>query len=120
MGLFNWVINLVPVLSTVAGWVRSLFNVKLIAFLVFKGILFFIFYKYLPLLFGRFFQWIYNLGGTINPGVDLSFLNILSTSPLTGLGAWLFYTLKLDVCFRIMVSGAVARLSLKSVPFLSR
>jgi hypothetical protein len=120
MGVFNWIINLAPVLTTVYGWVRSLFNVKVIAFLLLKAIIFFIFYKYMPLLFGRFFQWIYDLGSGINTGVDLSFLSTLTSSPITGLGAWFYYTLKLDVCFRIMIAGATARLGLKPLPFMNR
>lgn len=116
--IFNWVINFAPVLSTVAGWIRSLFNVKVIAFLALKAIIFFICYKYLPFLFGRAYQWIYNLGAVSDTGFDLSFLSVLTMPQLTGFPAWLFSTLKLDVVLRIMISGATVRLGIKRLPFM--
>lgn len=121
MSAFNWLINFAPVLGVVVGWVRKLFSVKVMAFLLFKGIIFFLFYKYLPLLFGRCYQWIYDLGVSSASGFNpTAFLNGLSlTFPrLTGLGAWFILTLKLDVCIRIMISGAVARLGVKRLPFM--
>ncbi len=120
MGIFNWVLDLVPVLGVVVGWIRKLFNIKLVAFLLFQGIIFFLAYKFMPFLFGSFFRWIFKIGSSVNPGVDLSFLNVLTSSPVTGLGAWFFYSLKLDTVFHIMISGAVARISLKSVPFIGK
>jgi hypothetical protein len=115
--IVDFTINLIPVISTLKIWVQKLFNVKLVAFLVLKGILFFLFYKFLPVLFGRLFQWIYDLSADT---VDLSYLSSVLVSPqITGLPAWLFYQLKLDVCFRILITGATIRLGLKRLPFMS-
>ena len=121
MNSFNWLINFFPVLSVVFDWVRKLFEVKLLAFLLFKGIIFFLFYRYLPLLFTRFYQWIYDLGVSYS-GFDISpFFDhlVLSLPSFSGFGAWLFLALKIDVCLRIMVSGAVVRLGIKRLPFMS-
>jgi len=121
MGAFNWLINLVPIIGVVVGWFRKLFSVKVIAFLLIKASIFFLFYNYLPLLFGRFYQWIYDLGSSSASGFDLtSFLNSLSLvfPRFSGLGAWFIATLKIDVCIRIMVAGATARLSVKRLPFI--
>jgi hypothetical protein len=117
-GLFNWAINLLPVLGTVAEWFKKVLNVKMIAFLLMKGIIFFIFYKYLPFLFGKFYQWIYDLGSTSDSGFDLSFLSVLTNPQLTGFPAWLFSTLKLGTVLRIMISGAMVRLGIKRLPFM--
>ncbi len=120
MSAFNWLINFVPVLGVLVGWVRKLFEVKVLAFLLLKGIVFFLFYKYLPLLFGRFYQWIYDTGVS-SAGFDLApFIDnlVLSMPAFSGLGAWFFLTLKLDVCLRIMVAGAVARLGIRRLPFM--
>jgi hypothetical protein len=113
----DFTLNLIPVLSTLKIWVQKLFNVKLVAFLVLKGILFFLFYKYLPLLFGRFVSWIAALSSDT---VDLTYLSSVLLKPdLTGLAAWIFLTLKLDVCIKLLITGATLRLGLKRVPFMS-
>lgn len=115
----NWILNFFPVLSLVYGWIQKLFNVKLLAFLLFKAILFFLFFKFLPLLFGTFFQWIYDLGLGLNSDVDLSFLQVLVSPEITGFPGWLFTQLKLDQCINIMVSGAIVRLGIKRLPFFN-
>lgn len=122
MGIFNWVLNLVPVLNTVVGWFRKVFSIKLVAFLVMKGIIFYLAYKFLPFFVGRAFQWIYNIGVATDT-LDLSdFLNVIDTGmpTMTGLGGWLLLTLKLDTCLRIYVAGALARLKIKHLPFFAR
>ncbi|MGX9727837.1 MAG: hypothetical protein ACTFAK_11110 [Candidatus Electronema sp. VV] len=118
MSAFNWLLDFVPVLSVVVGWVRKLFNVKVIAFLALKAVLFFLCYKYFPYLFGKFYQWIADLGASSSTGIDLSYLNSLIKPQFTGLLGWLFVTSKLDVCFRILIAGATVRLGLKRLPFM--
>ena len=116
--MFNWVINFIPVLGTVAEWVKKLFNVKLIAFLAFKALLVFMFFNFLPFLFGQFVQWLGDIGSSANSGFDLSFLDVLTKPQFTGIGGWLFTTSKIDVCIRIMISGALVRLGVKRIPFI--
>ncbi len=117
MSAFNWLLDFVPVLSVVVGWVRKLFNVKVIAFLALKAVLFFLCYKFLPFFFGRAYQWIADLGASSST-IDLSFLNSLVKPQFTGLLGWLFVTLKLETCFRILIAGATVRLGLKRLPFM--
>lgn len=116
--IVDFTLNLIPVISTVKDWVKKLFDVKLVAFLVLKGILFFLFYKFLPVLFGRLFQWIYDLSAD---SVDLSYISSILTNPqITGFPAWVWTTAKLDVCLKIVITGATIRLGLKRLPFMSK
>lgn len=117
MSVFNWLLDFVPVLSVVVGWVRKLFNVKVVAYFALKAVLVFLCYKFLPFLFGRFYQWIADLGSSSST-IDLSFLTSLVKPQFSGLLGWLFLTLKLDVCFRIFIAGAVVRLGLRRLPFM--
>lgn len=113
----DFTLNLIPVISTLKDWVKKLFDVKLVAFLVLRGILFFLFYKFLPVLFTRVFQWIYDLSADT---VDLSYISSILTNPqLTGFPAWVFTTAKLDVCLKIVITGATIRLGFKRLPFMS-
>jgi hypothetical protein len=120
MGVFNWVLNLVPALSLAVSWLKKLFNVKLIAFIVFKAVLFFLFYKFLPHLFGKFYQWIYDLGVAQNLGIDLPAIIESSVIEVGGITAWLFYQFKIDTCLKIMIAGALVRLGIRPLPFLGR
>ena len=117
--IVDFSLNLIPVISTIKDWVKKLFDVKLVAFLVLKGILFYLFYRFLPVLFGRLFQWIYDLSAE---SVDLTYLtSVLTNSPqLTGFPAWIWTTAKLDVCLHIFITGAVIRLGFKRLPFMPK
>lgn len=123
MGALNWIINFVPVIAVVVGWVKKLFSIKLMAFLLLKATIFFLAYKYMPALFGRFYQWIYDLGALQNVNVDLASLSQIAGvdfPAITGLAAWLFYVFKLDVCFRIYITSYIVHLSIKPLPFLGK
>lgn len=117
---FNWLLNLSSPLNLVLGWVRRSFSVKMIAFLAIKAVLFYLFYKYLPHLFGKFYQWIYDLGIAQNMGIDLPTVVSATVMEITGLAAWLFYQFKLDTCLQIIVAAGLVRLSVRSLPFFGR
>ncbi len=116
--IFDFVLNFIPIFTTLKDWVLKIFDVKLVAFLLLKAILFFLCYKFLPILFGRAFQWIYDLSAQ---SLDLSYISgILINPQITGFPAWVFTTAKLDVCLKIIITGATIRLGLKRLPFMSK
>jgi hypothetical protein len=115
--ILDSVINFVPVLGVVWKWAKSFALSRVTMFLVAKGIVFFIAFKYLPLLFGRFYQWIYNIGITSISGVDFSALGGQSFPELVGLTSWILLAFKIDAVFNVLVSGVITRLLFRRLPF---
>lgn len=120
LAFIDWIFSVFPTIKVLYQWIKGFAQNKLVAFLLAKAIVLYLAYKFLPWLLGGFYRWIYGLSSTLNLGIDFSFLNSLSSPEFTGIAAWLFLTLKLDIVFRILISAAIARLSLRVLPLTSR
>lgn len=115
--LLDSILNMTPVVGTVWKWVKGLAVSRVGMFLTMKGILFFLAFKYLPKLFGMFYQWIYNVGSQSFSSLDLTAITGFSWPEISGFAAWAFLALKLDTVITILISGAVVRLGLRPLPF---
>lgn len=115
--ILDSVINFAPVLGVVWKWVKSFALSRLTMFLVLKGTVFFLAYKFLPLLLGRFYQWIHDVSVQSFSSFDLSGLTGHTFPELLGLTVWILQAFKIDTVVDVLISGAVTYMVFKRLSF---
>ncbi|MCI5120273.1 MAG: hypothetical protein D3908_03590 [Candidatus Electrothrix sp. AUS4] len=115
--ILDSVINFAPVLGVVWNWIKKIVSTRVGMFLVLKATIFFLFLKFLPLLLGKFYQWIYDLGVSQMSSYDLSAITGYTMPQITGLAAWILLAFKINVVVDVLIAGAVTRLTFRALPF---
>jgi hypothetical protein len=110
-----------PIIAIVVGWLTKFLTDRALMFIATKALLITLFMTVLPFILKGVFEWIMvqvmELVETNLAGYDTTFQSIAIN--LTGVGAYLGNCLQLDICFSLLISAILLRITLNFVPFVN-
>jgi len=109
-----------PVLALAGGFLTKLLSDRLLLFVAVKALLITLFMTVLPFVLKEFFLWvmdkIMSIVSSNLDGYDQTFQTI--TINLTGVGAYLGDCFQLPLCFSLLMSAILLRITLNFIPFI--
>jgi len=109
-----------PIVAVAAGFLTKFLTDRALAFVAMKALLIMLFMTVLPFVLKSVFEWIMSqimsLVQSNLSGYDQDFQSIVIN--LTGVGAYLGNCFQVDVCFSLLLSAILLRMTLNFIPFV--